>query len=172
MEGSVVEWARTLENADKSRRAAAAQSLAHSSQPLTKVLVALVVAAGDRDDETRMWAAEALETAGPPAVADVTRLADILTAPAETTDGESAYWAAKLLGRLGPAAAVATTALATALETSPYLAVREQAASALGRIGPSAASSAAALQQAASGRSPRLVRLALAALESIRGMAA
>lgn len=169
MEGSVVEWARALENADKTRRAAAAQSLAQCSQRLTLAIVALVIAAGDRDDDTRMWAADALEMAGPPAVSDVSPLANMLT---QSVDGESAYWAAKLLGRLGPAAASATAALANALEKSPYLAVREQAAAALGRIGPSAASSAPVLQNAAREASPRLVRLALAALESIRGMAA
>ncbi|QEG39464.1 HEAT repeat domain-containing protein [Roseimaritima ulvae] len=172
MEGSVVEWVRALASTDKSQRAAAAAALARSTQPLSPAIVPLVLAAGQRDDETRMWAADALETAGPPAVADVQRLVAVLATPAEASDGESAYWAAKLLGRLGPAAAAATAALAKALEQSPYLAVREQAATALGRIGPAAAASTPVLQQAAGESSPRLVRLALAALESIRGMAA
>ncbi len=172
MEGTVAHWALVLQGTEQTKRAAAAEKLAQCSLPLAPAMVALVQAAGDRDDGIRMWAAEALETAGRPAASDALRLAAFLTTAPIGADGESAYWAAKVLGRLGPAAAPATSALATALKESPYLAVREQAAAALGRIGPAASAAGSVLREAAAGGPPRLVRLAISALESIRGMAA
>lgn len=172
MQGSVVETADRLRSGDPADRAAAAHALAHCGQPLTPVLVELVKAAGDRDDDTRMWAAEALETAGPPNIDQLPALIGCLRTDPRIRDGETAYWAAKLLGRLGPAAAPAAETLAQTLADSPFLAVREQAATALGRMGAHAATATAVLVAASQDGPPRLKRLALAALDAIRGMAA
>lgn len=175
MDRSVSRWAEALGGSDETQRRTAARALAIGGQDLRPAMLALTLAAGDRDDEVRNWAAEALETAGPPAAADAERFSQLLLdslRSGEAVDGESAYWAAKLLRRLGPEAASATGALTRVLDESPFLAVREQAAAALGRIGPAAADATAALRRAAGEGVPRLARLALSALDAIRGMAA
>lgn len=151
------------------RRRQAAQSLAKANARPVEAAVALVRAAGDCDDEVRMWAAEALEMMGCPRTADTAALSQLLI---EGRDGEVSYWAATLLGRLGPSAASAVDPLTTTLRHSPYLPVRERAAWALGRIGPAARSAAPVLRIVSAEGLPRLSRLAMSALESIRGMAA
>lgn len=158
-----------LAEPDAATRAQAARALAHSQAPLQTAILSLVCAAGDRDDEVRMWAAEALEMAGCPHRSDVRSLAELLT---REVDGEVAYWAATCLGRLGPQAAPAVDALLATLIGSSYLPVRERAAWALGRIGPAACPAASALDALTDSGFPRLSRLAISALESIRGMAA
>ncbi|MEX0824814.1 MAG: HEAT repeat domain-containing protein [Pirellulaceae bacterium] len=158
-----------LTDPEATTRAQAARSLAHSQSPLHTAILPLIRAAGDRDDEVRMWAAEALEMAGAPQASDVGSLAELLTSE---TDGEIAYWASTCLGRLGPQAAPAVDALLETLVHSSYLPVRERAAWALARIGPAARAAAPALQALTDSGYPRLSRLAISALESIRGMAA
>lgn len=161
--------ALALADPDAATRAQAARALAHTQAPLQAAILALVRAAGDRDDEVRIWAAEALEMAGSPQRSDVRSLAELLTGE---TDGEVAYWASTCLGRLGPQAAPAVDALLATLVHSSYLPVRERAAWALGRIGPAACPAAPALGALTDSGFPRLSRLAISALESIRGMAA
>ena len=129
----------------------------------------LVAAAGDADDSVAMMAADCLERFGQPPKQALPELLSLLDGD---TDGEVAYWAVTLIGRLGPHSATATDALCRQLLDSPFLPVRERAAWALARIGPAAASSVAALCRAADGGPPRLTRLAMQALESVRGMAA
>ncbi len=172
VDAMMIGCADRLRTGTAAQRAAAARELAMTVRVPCGVIVALVHAAGDPDGQTRYWAAEALETAGPPSIADIGALVEVLLQAQPPIDGESAYWAARLLSRLGPTAAVATPALTHALLASPYLAVREQAAAALGRIGPEAQTAQEALETTVGSGSPRLVRLALAAMESIRGMAA
>lgn len=129
----------------------------------------LVTAAGDADDSVAMLAADCLERFGQPPKQVLPELLSLL---GRSTDGEVAYWAVTLIGRLGPHAATATECLCGQLLDSPFLPVRERAAWALARIGPAAASAAVALCRAADGGPPRLTRLAMQALESVRGMAA
>ncbi|QDS92309.1 hypothetical protein FF011L_10510 [Roseimaritima multifibrata] len=171
MDGTLSEWIIALSRAPE-QRAEAAKQLANAKQSVKPAILALVRAAGDRDDSTRMWAAEALETAGAPDPGAVPALIQFLEPSAAQADGESAYWAARILRRLGPAASAATPALTAAVKNSPYLAVREEAVAALGRIGPAAREASETLSQAAQSGPPRLARLAMIALESIRGMAA
>ena len=121
--------------------------------------------AGSSNDEVRMWAAEALESAVVPRADEVAALMDLLIA---ASDGERVYWAATMLGRLEARAASAVGALAQCVRDSPYLAARERAAWALRRIGAAAASAIPTLQQVAASAPPRLQRLAVQACESIR----
>ncbi len=132
----------------------------------------IVALAGSADDEVRMWAAEALETAVIVRTEDVTDLVSLL---ATSGDGEVCYWAATLLGRLGNhvgKTAEAVVALEHCLRTSMYLPARERAAWALCQIGLAAAPAMPTLRHAAVDGPPRLKRLAIAALEAIRGVAA
>jgi HEAT repeat protein len=73
---------------------------------------------------------------------------------------------------LGPQAAPAVDPLIATLIHSSFLPVRERAAWALSRIGPAAHRAAPALRNLTNSGFPRLSRLAISALESIRGMAA
>ena len=131
--------------------------------------VRCVELAGSHDDEVRLWAAEALEAGVCPQPDEVGELAHLL---ATSADGEVAYWAAMLLGRLGPTASDATPELEACLQRSLYLPARERAAWALSRIGPKAVAAMPTLSHVAAGGPPRLRRLALQALDSIRGVAA
>lgn len=169
MEGHIIDHFERLRATDPAVRRAAAESLATCEESLTPWAVVLVEAAGDLDDDVRAWAADALETLGSPRLTDLPALVRLLS---DSPDGEIAYWAATLLGRLGPAAFPATEVLSHTVQHSPYLPVRERAVWALGRIGPRARSASIALREASAKGPPRLRRLATAALESLRGMAA
>ncbi len=129
----------------------------------------IVALAGSSDDEVRMWASEALESA---VVAQPEEVADLVTLLRESGDGEVSYWSATLLGRLGRHSGDAVTALEHCLRTSMYLPARERAAWALSQIGSAAAPAMPALRIAAVDGPPRLKRLAIEALEAIRGVAA
>lgn len=107
---------------------------------------------------------DALENLGPPPAELAPAIGAQLRA-AQTE--ESAYWSATLLGRLGPAAIDQLPHLCEALAHSPHLAVRERSAWALGQLGPAATAALPALRHAAADPSPRLRRLAQAALEQI-----
>ena len=128
-----------------------------------------VVLAGHRDDEVRMWAAEALQRAVVSDETDVPQLAEHLRDP---TDGEIAYWAATMLGRLGVAAEPAVDALESCINNSSYLPARERAAWALSCIGPSASSAMETLQRTSQNAPPRLKRLVIEAIEQIGRAAA
>ncbi len=169
MDGHIIDHFERLRSTDTATRRAAATALANSEISLTPWAIALVEAAGDLDEHVRAWAADALETLGTPRITDLPPLVRLLQ---DSTDGEMAYWAATLLGRLGPAAFPATEVLSHTVRHSPYLPVRERAVWALGRIGPRAKSASSALRDASTKGPPRLRRLATAALESLRGMAA
>ncbi len=169
MEGNILIYVNQLRAGDRTQRRAAAEALGTVDQSLVPWAITLVEAAGDLDEQVRAFAADALETLGSPRLTDLPGLVRLLN---ESVDGEVSYWAATLLGRIGPAAYPATEVLAQTLKHSPYLPVRERAVWALGRIGPRAQSASQALREASEKGPPRLRRLATAALESLRGMAA
>lgn len=133
------------------------------------IAVRCVELAGSHDDEVRLTAADALETSVQPLADEVDPLARLLDT---ADDGEIAYWAATMLGRLGPLASAATPELERCLRESLYLPARERAAWAISRIGPRAAAAMPTLCDVASGSPPRLQRLALQAIDSVRGAAA
>ena len=120
--------------------------------------------AGGRDDEVRMWAAEALEVAIVPQRAEVSELIEIL---ATADDGECCYWAATLLGRLGDAAIDAVQALESCVSNCLFLPAREQATWALSQIGPAAVAAVPTLREAAEVAPPRLQKMATEAIRII-----
>jgi hypothetical protein len=137
-----------------------------SAKEAVSGLTALIVQlAASRDDEIRMWAAEALESAVQPDASEVGSLTTLLE---QAEDVETCYWAATMLGRLGGDATPATKALEACLRESMYLPARERATWALCQIGPAAAIATAALNEAARNAPPRLRRLARHALEVIQ----
>lgn len=136
---------------------------------VTGLSAAIVALAGSSDDEVRMWAADVLESSVLVQQDEVPALVPLL---AETNDGEVSYWAATLLGRLGREASGAVADLERCLSRSSFLPARERAAWALCRIGAAAAPAMPALRNAAIDGPPRLKRLAIEALEAIRGAAA
>lgn len=138
-------------------------------EPVEGLATRCVQLAGAHNDEVRMWAAEVLESSVKPAVSDVQPLAQLL---ANADDGEIAYWASTMLGRLGPEASAAATELEACVRESLYLPARERAAWAISRIGPAAAAATPTLREIASDAPPRLRRLAMEALDSVRGSAA
>ena len=135
----------------------------------TSFTVSLVYQTGYGDEANRLRAADCLETIGAPSSEDLRRLRDLII---EIQDPEIVFWAITLIGRSEAQAAFAVPELATILSNCPYLHIKQQAAWALGRIGPKASGALSVLQDAADSNSPRLSRLALEALESLRGMAA
>jgi HEAT repeat protein len=138
-------------------------------ESVTGLTVLVVALSGSRDDEVRMWSAEALVTAVDPTESEATALIGMLESAA---DGEICYWAATMLGRLGPDAVAAVGALETCLRNSMYLPARERATWALNQIGPRAAAAVPALKEAAQAAPPRLQRLATEALRAIGEIAA
>lgn len=135
-------------------------------ESVTGLTAAVILLAGDRDEEVRMWSAEVLETSIQPDPSEVGTLVEVL----ETSVGpEVGYWAATMLGRLGESAVAATGALEACLREAAYPPSRERAAWALGQLGPQACSAIPALQRAAQTGPPRLQRIATAAIRSIVG---
>ncbi len=161
-------WKRWLQGESVTQQAEALRQIA-THDGVQGLAVRCVELAGSHDDEVRLWAAEALETAVSPRAEEAAALARLLD---RSDDGEIVYWAATLLGRLGPAAAETTPALDACLRWSLYLPARERAAWALSRIGPKAAAAVPTLRQVADDAPPRLRRLVLQALDSIGGVAA
>jgi hypothetical protein len=156
-------WARQLAAVDPADRIAAAQALLHAVESARPAAAALARATGDADCELAALASEALENLGPPDVSDLPELIRILT----DEKSDCAYWGATLIGRLGAESAPAVDALAHAVESRSELSVRERAVWALGQIGPAAVSARRVLEAAANSSTPRLARLARAALEAI-----
>ncbi|QDV65091.1 HEAT repeat domain-containing protein [Crateriforma conspicua] len=135
----------------------------------------LVELNGHSAEMVRVGSAEALECGLPVHADEVPRLCELL---ADQQHGDVSYWAATLLGRCGAAGglgchwAEAIMALESCLTDSHFLPTRERAAWALGRIGQKAAGAMPVLRNIAEDAPPRLRRLAIEALESIRGFAA
>jgi HEAT repeat protein len=152
----------SLQSGNAAQRQTAAEKLSQMGTDVAPAAVALVEACG-RNDDARESVVAALEELGPPPVADVAKLADLLHDPSL----DVAYWAATLLGRLEGAAAPAVSNLAQALAGHAELAVRQRAAWALGKIGPPAAPARAELEIAAASQNVRLASLARAALDSL-----
>jgi hypothetical protein len=116
-----------------------------------------------------MWASQALETGVRPTIDEVGQLTVILN---QSLSDEVGYWAATLLGRLGIQASSAVETLVRCAADSKYLPARERAVWALAQIGRAAAPGTPTLRILAEEGPPRLKRLAIAALEAIRGFAA
>ncbi len=154
---------RILESQDLSARTTAAEKLAQLGELAQPAAVALVHAVNSEDEDLREWAVGALEGLGPPATDDVPKLTALLNRP----EPDVAYWATTLLGRLKGDAAAAVGPLIEALNTHPATTVRERAAWALGQMGPAAAAAKDDLDQAAQSPSPRLAKLAQAALQQL-----
>ena len=156
--------ASQLASDDDEVRRAGAEQLSYLGADAQPAAVALVRAAGDRDELVREYVVAALEELGPPTKEDVTALAELLA----SDEADVAYWAATLLGRLETAGESAAAMLAAALVPERPLEVRQRAAWALGKIGPAARDTAdEALRQAAASGEARLSRLASAALQQI-----
>ncbi len=145
-------------------RCSAIRKIAQSGRHLTGITAAVILLVADKDEETRNWAFEALETAITPLPNEISGLIDLLR---DKSDGEIEYWSATMLGRLGPVAGSATAVLANCLLDSACLAARERAAWALSEIGPAAGSAMNALRQIGPEDPPRLQRLAASAIESV-----
>lgn len=137
------------------------QRLANDSDQTLKQL-ASVLNSLDGNEEQAQWASEALENCGSPAPSDMGLLIEATAHPSELV----ASWACILLARLGSAATAAESCLAKAVETRTESIVREEAARALGTLGTLSATTRNILTTAAAQGSPRLKRLATAALGS------
>lgn len=166
-----------LSSDDPWRQLAAIQTLCKQDpdRPQPGVALRLVELTGSSNDQVRMYAADALESGVSLASEDVDGVASRLH---QDNDGEVSYWAATLLGRqastggLGSHLELVVERLQRCVVDSPYLPARERATWALGRIGPSAAAAMPDLRSIAADGPPRLRRLAMEALEAIRGVAA
>lgn len=154
-------WAQQLHSDSGPQQATALRQIS-SQEHVSGLTARIVTLAGSRDDEVRMWSAEALETAVQPDASEVLLLIQLLE---QATDGETCYWAATMLGRLGTDAGAAAGALESCLRTSMYLPARERATWALCQIGATAEVAIPALTEAAENAPPRLKRMAVAALQ-------
>ncbi len=148
------------------------EQLQSSGLPCAARLVRLT---GSQGEMVRIGAAEALESGVPVQADEVPQLCEMLSGE---LSGDVSYWSATLLGRLGAAGQLgdhwsqAVTTLQACLTESAFLPARERAAWALGRIGRQAHEAMPVLRAIAEDAPPRLRRLAVEALESIRGVAA
>lgn len=162
------QWATGLQDQSAERCVQTLRQII-SAGNVTGLSAKIVTLAGSSDDEVRLWAAEALENAVVAHPDEVLQLTQLLQA---SSDGEVDYWCATLLGRLGSHSGEAVAQLDHCLRTSMYLPARERAAWALSQIGTAAAAAMPTLRHAAIDGPPRLKRLAISALEAIRGVAA
>lgn len=138
-------------------------------ESVTGVTICVVSLSISANEEVRMWAAEALESAVQPSPSDIPSLIEMLRT---SDEGDACYWSATLLGRLGSDAIESVDALELCLRDSNYLPARERAAWALCQIGPPAAKATATLKRAAADSPPRLQRIATEALRAIGEAAA
>lgn len=160
----LAQLAQQLTGSDAANKRTAAAALAKLGPDAAEAAAAMVQAVGSDDDELQSWLTNALESLGPPPVAQIGLLATSLM----SDQADVAYWAATLLGRLESQAAPAVAALGQLLAGNKHLSARQQAARALGAIGPAAASAAAALEHAAASDDKRLARLSTEALAKVR----
>ena len=162
------DWAEALDSPSLELCIQTLQKLAAAGK-VTGLSAGIVALAGSSDDDVRTLAADVLESTVTVQSDEVPALVRLLI---ETSDGEVSYWAATLLGRMGRDAAIAVPSLEHCLSRSLYLPARERAAWALCRIGKAASPAMPTLRSAAMDGPPRLKRLAIEALEAIRGAAA
>lgn len=158
-----------LEATDPAVRCQALTSLINNTPRLSDLTIELLQGACDLHPSVSDLAIATLEDMGPP---EKGQLAEIVRFVQRPADSETVYWATTLIGRLGPEAAGAVPTLAGVLANSSFLHVREKAAWALGQVGPAAVGATAVLQAAAEQSSPRLQRLAQAALAATASSAA
>jgi HEAT repeat protein len=157
------QWCQDLKNQDVNVRASAAEKLCTAGADAVDAAVELVKACGDAES-VRTWAVAALEEIGPPPLASIGSLNELVS----STNSLIAYWAVTLIGRLGLEAAESHGVLVTALTESQDDAVRERAAWALGKVGTSSDSVLKALDKATLDKNVRLSRLAKESLELLR----
>lgn len=158
-----------LTHRDPHHRCEAIRKIAQSGKTYVGLTATIIRLVADRDEETRAWACEALESLVVPEPSDLAELTQLLR---ETNDGDIEYWSATMIGRLGSAAGPATGALANCLLDSACLAARERAAWALSEIGPPARGAVNALLQIGPDDPPRLQRLAASAIQAVARRAA
>lgn len=154
-------WLMQLRSPDAAQRATAAEELSHLGEGAQPAALGLLVACEDEDPTVCEQAISALESLGPPALADLPQILPLTQSSAT----DVAYWAITLLGRLEAQAKAAVEPLTGCLAPQRPLAVRQRAAWALGRIGYAPAATLTALQQASQDPDPRLSRLALQAMQ-------
>lgn len=165
MSGAVDQLIAALSSADAGERRRAAEELARLGPTAKVAALDLARSCADADREVREWVTAALEEIGPPPVADLNDLVELL--PASPPD--VCYWAITLLGRLGSEGARAVPPLIATLEGNGDMVVRQRAAWALGKIGRPAAAGLPALRAAAASGQARLARLAEEAIKKIGG---
>ncbi len=136
------------------------RALANSPDETLTQLVAVLHQLASDDEETIQWASESLENCGAPRPEHLTALSEGLRSSSPLV----ATWSCKLLARMGTEAQGAQSQLAYALASNENMLVREEAARAIGLVGPISPAARATLEKAASEGSPRLKRLATAAL--------
>ncbi len=130
----------------------------------------IVQLAGSRDDNVRMYAAQALEAKVVATCDEIETLAGLLD---DGEDGETCYWAATMIGRVGSARDIGDRidgvidALQQCIGDSMYLPAREQATWAVAQIGPPAQAAVPTLRETAQTAPPRLQQMARQALEVI-----
>jgi len=165
MSGAVDHLLEDLGSADVAARRKAAEELARLGPTAKVAALDLARACADADREVREWVVAALEEIGPPPVADLNDLVELLpTGPPDVS-----YWAATLLGRLGAEGARAVPPLISTLEGNSDIIVRQRAAWALGKIGRPASAGLPALKAAVASGQPRLAKLAEEAIKKIGG---
>lgn len=169
MSDNISELASQLQSDDPANRVKAAEALCRLGSEARAAAVPLAIAAGDEDEQVKQWASAALEELGPPDVADVAKLGDLLTRVESSAD--VGYWAATLLGRLEGDGQAAVPYLTKAAGEHFAMSVRERAVWALGKIGPAAGSAGPLLKELSSSDQPRLARLAKSSLGKIEGSA-
>jgi HEAT repeat protein len=155
---TVSEWAEALASGIEETQVRALRQMS-SCESVTGVAPTVAMLSGSENDEVRMWAAEAMETAVQPAAADIKALIDLMAA---SPDGEVCYWSATMIGRLGVQGAETVEALERCLLNSNYLAAKERAVWALSQVGPDAVAALPALRTVIDepDRHPRLTRMA------------
>lgn len=162
----VAEWATALAGGDEESQVSALRQMS-SCEAVTGLAPAVVALSGCDNEEVRMWAAEAMETAVQPVPADVKRLIDLM---GKSPDGEICYWATTMIGRLGQPSAQTVQALENCLLNSKYVAAKEQAVWALSQVGADAVTAVPTLQSLIHEPTdhPRLTRLATEVVRRLR----
>jgi hypothetical protein len=156
-------WAEHLRSDSIEDRVSALRQIS-SRDSVRGLTIDIVVLSGSDDDDVRMWASEALESAVQPDPSELLRLIHLLES---TRDSEICYWAATMLGRLGREAAASARVLDRCVRKSMYLPARERAVWALSQIGPAAEIAIPTLTEAAQTGPARLQRLATETLRRV-----
>lgn len=154
-----------LASDDPKRQLASAERLAGLGEEASPAAIHLVEILSTCDGPTRELSIAALEQLGAPPTGQVEALGRLVC----DSFVDRSYWAATLVGRLGEQGAPAVASLVEVLGCPNRfpLANQEKAAWALGQIGAGAAAAVPTLRNVASSHSPRLSRLAAAALDAI-----